>query len=192
MSSTHIRTFVAIKLALSPEYNGLRTALRQRTTYDQIRWCNDDLIHLTVQFIGKTPVALLPQIKASLDQISAETPQFPLAITKLGLFGSHYAPRIVWLGLTPSPELTQFHEKTAQFLAQIGLPVAQENFVPHITLGRIKEVDNKKRFSALIEELQPDFKQEFHIDSVNLMQSHFHNYEVSYSTLHTSHLKEKI
>ena len=65
MSSTHIRTFVAIKLALSPEYNGLRTALRQRTAYDQIRWCNDDLIHLTVQFIGKTPVALLPQIKAS-------------------------------------------------------------------------------------------------------------------------------
>ncbi|MEG1555286.1 MAG: 2'-5' RNA ligase family protein, partial [Bacteroidales bacterium] len=45
------------------------------------------------------------------------------------------------------------------------------NFVPHITLGRIKKVDDKKHFWKLIDTSKPDFTQVISIDEIILFQS---------------------
>ena len=165
------RTFIAIKIALSPEYGALKKELQRRTAYDDIVWVADELNHLTLRFIGKTPSAEVPQLKKLLHEVSQNCIRFKLKISNLGLFGSRYCPRVVWLGFEQQPVLNQLVEDINEKLDELGFEPAEGNFVPHITLGRIKNIHNKKKFSELIEELQPSFKQEFEIEEIILYKS---------------------
>lgn len=165
------RTFIAIKINLSPEYDALKKELQRRTTYDDIVWVANELNHLTLRFIGKTPSQQVAQLKKLLAEIAWKTPCFSLKISNLGLFGSRYCPRVVWLGFEQQPVLTQLVEDINDKLEELGFEPAEGNFVPHITLGRIKNIHNKKKFSELIEELQPAFKQEIEIREIILYKS---------------------
>ena len=103
-----MRLFIAIRLQLSQEYNSLRNELQRRTPYDYITWVANDLSHLTLRFIGKTHSSQVKPIAEALQNIAANTPELDLEINKLGVFGSHYAPKVLWLGISNTPELKPF------------------------------------------------------------------------------------
>ena len=179
-----MRLFIAIRLQLSQEYDALRKELRRRTSYDSINWVDDDLCHLTLRFIGKTPSAQVKPIAEALKNIAAHTPELDLEINKLGVFGSHYAPKVLWLGVSNPPELQQLYQEINLALQQLNFLLPDENFVPHITLGRIKKIDNKNRFWQMFEELQPAYHQPFHIKKISLIRSQLEKEGPIYTTLY--------
>ena len=179
-----MRLFIAIRLQLSQEYNSLRNELQRRTPYDDITWVANDLSHLTLRFIGKTPSSQVKPIAEALQNIAANTPELDLEINKLGVFGSHYAPKVLWLGISNTPELQQLYNSIDEALRQLGFSLSSENFVPHITLGRIKKFDNKNRFWQMFEELQPSYHQKFHISHISLIRSQLEKEGPIYTTLY--------
>lgn len=179
-----MRLFIAFRLQLSAEYDPLRSELRRRTLYDTINWVEDDLCHLTLRFIGKTTSAHVKPIAESLKNIASYTPELDLEINKLGVFGSHYAPKVLWLGISNTPELQQLYNSIDEALRQLKFQLPEENYVPHITLGRIKKIDNKNRFWQMFEELQPSFHQKFHISHISLIRSQLEKEGPIYTTLY--------
>jgi 2'-5' RNA ligase len=170
-------------LQLSSEYDQLLSELHRRTHYDSINWVANDLSHLTLRFIGKTPSSQLRPLADTLQTIAAHTPSLDLEINKLGVFGSHYAPKVLWLGIEKTPQLQQLYVEVDEALKQMGFILPKENFVPHITLGRIKEIDNKKRFWKMYEEIQPVYNQQFHFTQLSLVRSQLEKYGPIYTTL---------
>ncbi len=183
-----IRTFIAVQLSLEPEYDPMRAELRRRTAYDDIRWSDDAHIHLTLRYIGKTPTNKIDTIKKALDEIAGHTPELDLEIDKLGIFGTAHAPKIFRLSFIKTPQLVQLYTEICQMLEGFEFVLEKQNFVPHITLGRIKKVDNCRRFFALLNELQPEYKQRFHISEIALVRSVLEKGEVFYTTMHISPL----
>ena len=179
-----MRLFIAFRLQLAAEYDLLRSELRRRTPYDTINWVADDLNHLTLRFIGKTPSTQVRPIAEKLQTIAAHTPVLDLDINKLGVFGSHYAPKVIWLGIEKTPHLQQLYNEVDEALQQLNFTLPKENFVPHITLGRIKELDNKKRFWQTFEELQPEYHQHFHFTHLSLIRSQLEKNGPIYTTLY--------
>lgn len=179
-----MRLFIAFRLQLSTEYDLLRSELRQRTHYDTINWVADDLNHLTLRFIGKTPASKVHCITEKLQTIASHTPSLDLEINKLGVFGSHYAPKVLWLGIAKTPQLQQLYTEINEALQQLDFTLPKENFVPHITLGRIKKIDNKNRFWQMFEELQPSFHQKFHFSTLSLIRSQLEKSGPIYTTLY--------
>lgn len=179
-----MRLFIAFRLQLAAEYDLLRSELRRRTPYDNINWVADDLNHLTLRFIGKTPSTQVLPIAEKLQTIAAHTPALDLEINKLGVFGSHYAPKVLWLGIHKTPQLQKLYTEVDEALKQLDFNLPKENFVPHITLGRIKELDNKKRFWQMFEELQPEFHQQFHFTHLELIRSQLEKTGPIYTTLY--------
>ena len=179
-----MRLFIAFRLQLDAEYDQLMAELRNRTRYDAINWVTNDLSHLTLRFIGKTPSAQVSTIAENLQTITAHTPCLDLEINKLGVFGSHYAPKVLWLGIEKTPQLQQLYTEVDEALKQLNFNLPKENFVPHITLGRIKELDNKKRFWQMFEELQPNYHQHFHFSHLSLIRSQLEKSGPIYTTLH--------
>ena len=57
------------------------------------------------------------------------------------------------------------------------------NFVPHVTVGRIKKIDHKKRFWETIEKRQPNFLQTIPVRQLKLIQSKLTNEGPVYKTL---------
>ena len=179
-----MRLFIAFRLQLAAEYDLLRSELRRRTPYDTINWVADDFNHLTLRFIGKTPASKVHCITEKLQTIASHTPSLYLEINKRGVFGSHYAPKVLWLGIAKTPQLKQLYTEINEALQQLDFTLPKENFVPHITLGRIKKIDNKNRFWQMFEELQPEYHQQFHFTHIELIRSQLEKTGPIYTTLY--------
>lgn len=166
------RLFIAFKIKLAPEYEQLLKQLKIGTRFDNITWVNSDLQHLTLRFLGETPFAKIEQLCQMLAETAKETQPFTMKISKLGVFGSHYHPNVLWLGFEKQPVLNQLFEKVeGKLTSELGFKANDGNFVPHLTLGRIKKIDSKKRFWQLFESLQLTYFQEFDIKEIILYQS---------------------
>ena len=170
------RLFIATPvITLSAEIQKISADLRFRLRHDDIVWVKDDVRHLTLRFLGATPPQRVPDIRKALTEVCAESQPFSLTINKIGIFGSHYHPEVLWLGFDHFEPFRQLFEQLEPKLQACGCEPNYGNFVPHITLGRIKRLHDKKKFWEAIETAQQTpFSQPLEIRSLNLYQSFLH------------------
>lgn len=165
------RLFVAVEVQISEPFQALLRKLKQELCLDKVVWVDDKLHHLTLRFLGQTPESYIPPLKQALAKLTANNDAFSMEMNKLGVFGSKHSPQVVWLGFQ---EFEPFHQLFLQLEPQlfaIGFEPNYGNFVPHLTLGRIKQIQNKKRFWELINDLQPKDSQNVRVDSLLLVRS---------------------
>lgn len=165
------RLFVAVDVRLSEPFQVLSARLKQQLCLDKIVWVDDKLHHLTLRFLGQTPEPYIPPLKQALAKLTAENHAFSLEMNKLGVFGSKHSPQVIWLGFQDFEPFRQLFLQLEPQLSAIGFEPNYGNFVPHLTLGRIKQIQNKKRFWELVTALQPKESQTVCVDSLLLIQS---------------------
>ena len=181
------RLFVATPIiSLSAEIQKISADLRFRLRHDDIVWVKDDVRHLTLRFLGAIPPQQVPEIRKILSETCAHHFPFSLTINKIGVFGSHYHPETIWVGFESFEPFKQLFEDLEPKLQAIGFEPNYGNFVPHITLGRIKNLHDKHKFWEHIETAQKSpFAQDLMIDKLNLYQSFLHKDGPEYKTLYT-------
>ncbi len=94
-----------------------------------------------------------------------------MKLENLGIFGSRYDPRVIWAGLESNKPLTEFAENVLNKLDEEGFERGRQNFVPHITLGRIKHIRDKKNLKSVIDKNSPLIHQEEWVKSFYLFES---------------------
>ena len=145
------RLFAAIKtepdLVFLQKYGELRAALR----HESIKWVQEQSVHVTLHFFGETDEQRIPLICKTLKEVAETTNSFMLRLEGLGIFGSVYAPRVIWTGLAPQKEILELMKRVKAGLAASGFEIDQQNLVPHLTLGRIKMLQDKVLFQRVIE-----------------------------------------
>jgi len=177
------RLFIAVDIALSEPFQALTRQLQNDLRNDEIVWVKSGLQHLTLRFLGETPEAKIEPVMNILSTIANFEQPFELQLDRMGVFGSKYAPETLWYGFSEFSLFKNLFEKLEKELVQIGFQKNYGNFVPHITVGRIKKVDNKKRFWETIEKLQPQFSQTIPVCRLKLIQSKLSSEGPSYRTL---------
>lgn len=166
------RLFIAFKTELASEYDTMLKQLKLSTRYDDIKWVEGHLQHLTLKFLDKTPESKIGPLCQILAEIAKETEPFEMKINKLGVFGSQYHPTTLWFGFEKQPVLNQLFEKVEKRLtSELGFKANDGNFVPHLSLGRIKKMDSKKRFWEAVNKNQPSYFQNFIMDEMILYRS---------------------
>ena len=165
------RLFVAIKIY--PEENFLKTfnALRYALQLEKISWVKPENFHLTLKFLGKTPEEKLPDIRRALQTVAAQTVPFTLKISGTGIFGSSYKPRVLWFGIAENQTMKQLGENVLNALDAVDFPHDRQNFVPHLTMGRIRKIEHKKMFQEAVSAHRHDFLQETQVDKIILYES---------------------
>lgn len=89
------------------------------------------LYHLTLAFLGETPVSLIP----SLERIMNGVPSAPFDLT-LSSLGTFKNGSILWAGVKECPALMEYREALAQSVRKAGFPLEEGEYRPHITLAR--------------------------------------------------------
>ena len=169
------RLFIATPvITLSAEIQRISADLRFRLRHDDIVWVKDDVRHLTLRFLGATPPQQVPDIKNALSEVCADNAPFTLTINKIGVFGSHYHPEVIWLGFEHFEPFKALFETLEPKLLSCGCAANYGNFVPHITLGRIKNLHDKRKFWESIESVTTSFEQPLEITEMCLYQSFLH------------------
>ncbi len=143
---TMLRTFIAIVLdeELRDNLGRLQGQLRERMAPGSVRWVQPTGIHLTLKFLGDTPVEQVDRVKAILAEASAQVNPFRFTVEGLGCFPNDRRPRVVWVGLDePTGTLLRLRDAVEKHVAPLGFPTERRYFQPHLTLGRVQRRASK-------------------------------------------------
>jgi len=142
-----MRLFVAIELpdeqkqALARLQAEMKAALEKRFGEGiRVRWTRPEGIHLTLKFLGETPVDRLEAAKRALAQAVASPPDLRLSIANVGSFADGRAPRVLIAGVEgDTRRLRELAERVETSMAAAGWPREKRSFHPHLTLARLPE-----------------------------------------------------
>jgi RNA 2',3'-cyclic 3'-phosphodiesterase len=132
-----IRTFVGIDFPepLKRHLAGVQQRLVGPGGGNGLLWTPWRNFHLTLFYLGATPVSLLAPIEAALAAAAHPCPPFLLAFGRLGSFPVKSLPRVVFLEVEdPSGGLQRLYARVCTALAQFDFHPDHPVYRPHITL----------------------------------------------------------
>jgi 2'-5' RNA ligase len=141
-----LRTFIAIELddELRDNLGRLQARLRERMSPGSVRWVRPDGIHLTLKFLGDTPLDKVEEVQAALARAAAEVGPFTFTVAGLGCFPNARSPRVVWVGLQElSGALARLRDAVEAHVTPLGFPTEKRPFRPHLTIGRVQRRASK-------------------------------------------------
>lgn len=174
MSDT-IRAFIAVEIesVIQAQLGGLIRNLAKGTS-KSIKWTPEKNIHLTIKFLGDVESWEVSSLCELIRNTANSSRAFHARFTRLGAFPSLENPRVIWIGLDPSPALINFARLIDTSTRKIGFDGDGKSFTPHLTLGRVKPGITPEEQTMLSRSLQatplPDLAP-FLVASVTLFQS---------------------
>lgn len=165
------RLFLAIKIEADTTFVELYNEIRNKLMKQDIKWVDLNNLHLTLKFYGETNTDLIPIICDKVEETIKGISAFDFHIIKTGVFGSSYQPKVIWFGISANPFLAMLAENILDSMAQIGFERDRQNFVPHLTIGRIKYIDDKKLFSQIISKYTSVDIQKVNVKEILLYES---------------------
>lgn len=165
------RIFIAVKVKQSDEFKSYVNSLKRGTVKEKIKWVEPSNMHVTLFFLGNTEKDALKEIKKSLREKYKGFLQFSLTIRGFGVFKSINDPRVIWAGLDTSEELNSLQKLTITGLREAGLTIDDHKYAPHVTLGRIKKLENPESVAVFIEKYRVVEFQKIFVDEVIIYES---------------------
>lgn len=183
------RIFTAIKINPVDQFVKVYEDLKSACSHDKIKWVELYNIHITLKFFGETEEGKIDGIKELLTKVSKNHSSFSLNIKDIGIFGSAYNPKVIWLGFDRSEKLIELANDVLDQVESLGFERGRQNFVPHITIGRIKYLDDKKRFQETINKFKSIEIQQQKVDQFYLIESNLTPKGPEYKILQSFHLQ---
>jgi len=165
------RLFAAIKIHPSASYISLFNEISSSLQHERIKWVEPSNTHLTLKFFGETDETKIPAIRQSIETAVAQSKPFTLKIANTGIFGSRYDPKVIWFGIEQNSELENLVLNIFTELAKCGWEQDRQNFVPHLTVGRIKELKDKPLFQKIVGKYNTIEIQEENVTKIILYES---------------------
>ncbi len=100
------------------------------------RWMDAEGLHLTLAFIGEVDGAALGRIVDALARVRASS--LSVAMHGLGHFPHRGPLRVLWTGVSSTPELRSLAGGVRRSLAGAGFAAERRKFTPHVTIARFR------------------------------------------------------
>ncbi len=123
--------------------------------------------HLTLKFLGDVDEEKLSVLIDELSKITFRP--IDARLSEVGAFPDTNRPRVVWVGIEPKDIINSIQGQVDLATQKLGF-VADRRFHPHITLARIKFVDDRKGLRDCLTSLKVP-EASFKLDSFKLVKS---------------------
>ncbi len=152
-----------------------------------MRWVESDTYHITLKFLGEVAEPRLASISEALDKVATSNAEIDLELREFGAFPTIRRPRVLWVGVEPSPALRCLKQDLEWALSDHGFERDPQAFHPHLTLGRAAAKDGAGAFRGLDEIAAGlSYQGSATIRRIDLMRSQLSRDGARYS-VHSSH-----
>lgn len=125
-------------------------------------------LHLTLKFLGEVDQEIVKKVKEKLKQV--EFNKFSISLKGISYFPNRNFIKVVWLGIEKGRKnLIGLQKEIDKKLEELSFKKEKNKFEPHLTIARVKFLENKRKFVEELEKIK--FEKEFEIKSFELMES---------------------
>ncbi len=147
------RAFVAIDIDEAVRYQLVGAQERLAATGAQLKLVEPPNIHVTMKFLGDVPEVRVGAVADALRQAAEGASQFDLGVRGIGVFPNLRRIRVVWAGVSEGREgVKDLQQAIDRALEPLGFR-PERDFVPHLTLARVRTAREKERLAAFVEKM---------------------------------------
>ena len=189
-----LRTFIAVELdqELRAKLRDLQDQLDSQVAPRSVRWVRPEGIHLTLKFLGDTPLDRIEGVKDAVSRAAGSVRPFTLVVCGLGCVPKTRRPRVGWVGLQEvTGNLSQLKRAVETEVAPLGFPTEKRAFHPHLTLGRVNRRASKsevREIGEIVASIAIGTLDEMEVTAVSYIQSDLLPSGAVYTNLHEVHL----
>ena len=183
------RIFIAINL---PEKIKKTLADYQEKWQDlPVRWVSKESLHLTLAFLGEIEDQKLMELCRGLKEAALKNSPFLINLNEISYdVEGEKIPRLIWAKGEESENLSFLKKELDGFLNKnFGFFPERKVFLPHITLGRVKQW----QWNRIEPEERPEIKENlslnFEVKSIEIMESQLKRKGPKYTILQSELLK---
>ncbi|MCB0342699.1 MAG: RNA 2',3'-cyclic phosphodiesterase [Pseudobdellovibrionaceae bacterium] len=124
----------------------------------EVQWVPEENLHITLRFLGETPVDRISDLVGLVEPILSDTAGFSLKVQGLGAFPDDNHARVLWAGVQNKLALRHLQSAMDEAVLEWGGEEDAREFHPHLTVGRIRKTRSvrdlfspfvRKKFGAL-------------------------------------------
>jgi len=165
------RTFIAIEIPAAVKLKDLLELLRVDLREDRIRWVDPEILHITLSFIGDTSEQQVNYISEQLEKIGSGYSSMDLHFKELGVFPNLRKPRVFWIGMERNDLLENLQGEIEVMLRDYGISRENRSFSPHLTIARIKWIDDIDKLKYWLQKYKGETIQKTKIGEVVYYES---------------------
>ena len=167
-----MRAFLAIEIEDYLKENIKKTQdVIKQTNSAKIKYVENENLHLTLKFFGEINERKTKQIIKIIENTISNYDEYTLKLTRIGAFSNINNPRVIWIGVKDKDNITvNLIKELDDEFNKIGFK-KERDYVPHLTIGRVKEVNDKRTLSNTLKEHQKDYFGKMTVKSIALKSS---------------------
>ncbi len=165
------RLFCAVKITPTYHIENALHAMQEALQRERINWVDPANMHITLKFFGDTPDDQQEKIITRLKDASSQIEAFSFDVAGSGSFGPPKSPRVIWLGINRSDGFKKLYEQVNMKLKIIGYEPDKNEFIPHLTLGRIKNISQHDLLKQMLRSYKNTHFGQFRVGAFYLYQS---------------------
>jgi RNA 2',3'-cyclic 3'-phosphodiesterase len=179
-----IRTFIAVELPKEINDSIQRLQNDLKDSMSDARWVKYGNIHLTLKFLGDTKVTKLELIGTVIQEIARKYSPFIISLAGIGAFPNSRKPSVIWTGIDKGKdEISKLANEIESAMGKLGFPKENRPFNPHLTIGRVREINHPSEMTKALENPNVGEIGEFTVDKINFIKSQLDPKGSIYTTL---------
>ena len=186
------RLFIAINLpedvkeVLAEKQEDIRVNFEE----DPVKWVAKQNLHITLAFLGSVKKNLIPVIEEELEKIDYS--KFNFNLDNIEYTPNRREAKMIWVtGISDKLKKIQKEvDKTLISINELSYKPDSRDFLPHVTLGRVKSFEFRNQSLESIPLLEDEFVNlNFKIKAFDLMESKLKRSGPEYKKIKSINLK---
>ncbi|MEO2241379.1 MAG: RNA 2',3'-cyclic phosphodiesterase [Euryarchaeota archaeon] len=129
-------------------------------------------VHLTLKFLGDIPESRVSEVVEAMERAADTVEPFTLRLKGLGVFPNIRHIRVVWVGVDEGADETKAMAAVLEDeLGRRGFRRERRDFVPHVTIARVRSGRNKAQLVEAIRELSSVEVGDVEVTAIRLKKS---------------------
>ncbi len=167
-----MRLFIAIEIPEEIKKDIAEIQSNLKYSGVEAGWTRPEGIHLTLKFLGEVAQPKVPEIMTALASLIKNMPAFRLSVAGAGVFPNLKNARVAWIGISGETErLLKLQSSIESAMEEVGFKRENRPFIPHLTLGRIKNVRSRDELLSEFNRIKDIKLPDFSVQAVSLMKS---------------------
>jgi len=102
-----------------------------------VKWEKEEKLHVTLKFLGEVDEEKAGAVSSIVDAATRKYSPFEMTTGNLGGFPNLQNPRVLFVGLSENPGLSNLQREIEEGLEPLGFEREKRKFIPHVTIGRV-------------------------------------------------------